>query len=120
MTIKLATNSILYILIIISGIWMARIGKPYNPVAFNLHKFIALGFIVYTIVISKNLIKSVEMSPTCWALLILAGFFVLLILVSGGIISSKEAVMQPLVLMHKLSSGLALVSIITWFYLMLK
>lgn len=120
MTTKLIINSILFIAIIISGLWLAKLGKPYSALAFNLHKFIALAFIVYTVVLSKGLIKIIEMSSIHWIFLVLSVFFIVLILVSGGILSSKEEVLKPMVLIHKLSSGLALMSIIAWFYTSLK
>lgn len=120
MTTKLIINSSLFIIIIISGFWMAKLGKPYNPLAFNIHKFVALAFIVYTIILSKGLTQSTDMNSMNCFFLALSGFFVLLILVSGGILSSKEEIIKQLVLIHKLSSGLAIISIIGWFYSALK
>ncbi len=120
MATKLVTNSILFIIIIISGVWLAKLGKPYKPLAFNIHKFITLAFIVYTIMLLKVLIKTIEMSSLHWLLLILSGICVLLTLVSGGILSSKEEIMKPLILVHKISSAFALLSILSWFYFSLK
>ncbi|MCB2197487.1 MAG: hypothetical protein KQH79_16625 [Bacteroidetes bacterium] len=120
MTTKLIINSILFIAIIISGVWLAQLGKPYSTMAFNSHKFIALAFMVYTVVLSRGLIKTIEMSSIHWIFFVLSVFFILLILVSGGILSIKEEVLKPMILMHKLSSGLALISVIGWFYVSLK
>ena len=120
MATKLVTNSILFILIIISGIWLSKPGKPYNPVTFNIHKFVALVFIVYTIILAKGLVKTVEMSSMNWLFLILSGFLILLVLVSGGIISSKVEIIKPFVIVHKVSSGAVLIVLACWFYFALK
>lgn len=120
MATKLVTNSILFILIIISGIWLSKLGKPYNPVTFNIHKFIALAFIVYIIILSRGLVKTVEMNSKNWLFLILSGFLVFLVLVSGGIISSKVEIIKPFVIIHKVSSGAALIVLACWFYFALK
>lgn len=120
MTTKLFVNITLFIFIILSGFWMAKIGKPYNPLAFNIHKFVSLTFIVYTIVLSRGLTKSIEMNSIHWIFLILSVFFLLILLVSGGIMSAKEEIIKPMVFIHKLSSGLALISITGWFYLSLR
>ena len=120
MATKLVTNSILFILIVISGIWLSKLGKPYKPVAFNIHKFVALVFIVYTIILSKGLVKTVEMSSMNWLFLILSGFLALLILFSGGIISNKEEIIKPFVIIHKVSSGAILIVLACLFYFTLK
>lgn len=120
MAIKLVTNSIIFIVTIISGIWLSKIEKPYNPLVFNIHKFIALAFIIYTIIISKGIYKTIQMNSILWILLILSGIFILLALISGGILSGKEEFLKSLSELHKISSAFALFSIIGWFYLSLK
>jgi hypothetical protein len=120
MITKLIINSILFIILILSGFWMAKLGKPYNPMAFNIHKFIALAFIVYTLILSKGLTQSTAMNLANWVFLVLSVLFILLVLISGGFLSSKGEVIKPLVQMHKLSSGLVLLSVIGWFYFCLK
>lgn len=120
MTLKLVTNSIIFMVTVMSGIWLSRLGKPYKPVAFNIHKFIALAFIIYTIIISKGIYKTIQMNSLLWIFLILSGIFILLTIISGGILSIKEELLFSINLMHKISSALALFLIIGWFYLCLK
>ena len=120
MAIKLVTNSIIFIVTVISGIWLSKLGKPYKPLVFNIHKFIALAFIIYAILISRGIYKTIQMNPLLWILLILSGIFILLALISGGILSAKEELLNSISLTHKLSSTLALFSIIGWYYFSLK
>ena len=85
-----------------------------------MHKFIALAFIVYTVIISKGIYKSIQMNSLLWVVVILSGIFIVLTLISGGILSVKEEWLKSISEMHKTSSALALFSVIAWFYLSLK
>ena len=43
-TLKITGIGIVFLLIIISGIWLTKTGRPYSPVLFNVHKLISLYF----------------------------------------------------------------------------
>ena len=45
----------LFILTLVFGFWVSRLGKPYNGVLFNVHKLIALGALVVTAIQMVNL-----------------------------------------------------------------
>jgi hypothetical protein len=43
-------TALIFLFILLSGLWLRRSGKPYKSVILNIHKFIALGTIAYLVV----------------------------------------------------------------------
>ena len=110
-------SGIVFLLTIGSGIWLSKLGKPYNSLIFNLHKFIALGFIIYNFVIVKNLFKSIDVNGIMWLLIIVSMVSALTLIATGGILSIKDEIKDSWILVHKIASVILLVSSATWFYL---
>ena len=48
---------ILFLLTIGFGVWIARLGKPYHQILFNIHKLIALGGVVFAV------LRIIELDP---------------------------------------------------------
>src|SRR6056297_430336 len=120
MTVQLIINAILFIFILISGIWLSKLGKPYGTVLFTIHKLIALAFIVYVFILSNKLFKITEFNPVIWIFMFAAALSVVLIFTTGGILSNHEEVKNSLVTVHKISSGVLILSLTGWFFMALK
>lgn len=117
MILKLILNGLVFILTIASGVWLSKLGKPYNSQIFNLHKLIALGFIIYTFVIGKNMIKSIDINGLMWLLIIVSIIFVIALITTGGILSIKDKAKNLWILAHTISSIFLFVSVSAWFHL---
>jgi hypothetical protein len=120
MITKLVLSGIGFLLILVSGIWLSKLGKPYGTLVFNMHKLVAMGFIVLTFITSRNMFKEINISSFMWILIVLAAISVITILLSGGILSQKEQITGSLVIIHKISSALLLISLSGGFYLGLR
>lgn len=117
MTVKIIISSTIFLLTIVSGIWLSKLGKPYSQLVFNIHKLIALGFLVFTFIIAKNLFQNIEPGFLKLSLLVFIAISVVSILVSGAFLSFNEQVNNFIALLHKISSVILLLSITAWFYL---
>ena len=120
MAAHLIINGIIFIIILISGFWLSKSGKPYGTLLFTVHKLMALAFLVYVFIISKKLVKTTELNPVLWMIMITAVLSVGLIFTTGGILSSQEEVKTTLVVVHKISSLVLLFSVTGWFFMTLK
>lgn len=120
MAAQLIISGIIFIFILISGIWLSNLGKPYGTILFTIHKLIALAFIVYVFIISKKLFKTLELNLALWIFIVGAAISVILIIVTGGILSNNEDVKNSLVIVHKISSVVLLLSLTGWFFMALK
>ncbi|MDK2977334.1 MAG: hypothetical protein PWP52_29 [Bacteroidales bacterium] len=120
MTVQLIINGIFFIFILISGIWLSKLGKPYGTVLFTIHKLIALAFIVYIFILSKGLFKTTELNLVMWIFMVAAALSVVLIFTTGGILSNQEEVKNSLVIVHRISSVVLLLSLTGWFFMALK
>lgn len=120
MAVQLIISGITFIFILISGIWLSKLGKPYGTILFTIHKLIALAFIIYVFIISKNLFKAMEINPVMWIFMVAAAISVIAIIATGGILSNQEEVKNSLVIVHKISSVVLLLSLTGWFFMALK
>jgi hypothetical protein len=58
--LKFIPTGIFFLLTVAFGLWLSRTGKPYNGVLFNIHKLIALGVVIFTVMQVNNALKNVE------------------------------------------------------------
>ena len=120
MTVQLIISGISFFFILISGIWLSNLGKPYGTILFTIHKLIALAFFVYVFILSKKLLKTIEPNLVLWIFIVAAALSVVLILTTGGILSNQEEVKKSLVIVHKILSVVLLLSLTGWFFMALK
>jgi len=120
MVYKLITSSIIFLIIIGSGVWLSTLGNPYGVFLLNIHKLIALAFLVYIFLISKNLFQSTKINPFHWVFIVAAIISVVLIFVSGGILSRDEFLKTSLATIHKISSATLFLALIGWFFTAIK
>ena len=115
MITKIIILALLLILVLITGIWMSRLGKPYQTVLFNVHKFATLALIVLGILILRNTSSDEGLSSIQWVLAIGTGLFLLISMISGGTLSAKKETATFINLSHKIASVLTLVGLILLF-----
>lgn len=102
-TSKFILPGILFLLIIVSGFWVARTAKPYNPVSFNVHKLIALADVVLTVIVLVNQIKVSQTQIITFVLLIIAALSVIALFVSGGLMSALKTSSSIWLLIHRVA-----------------
>ncbi len=87
---KIIVTSICFLLIILSGFWLSRSGKPYPVIVFTVHKLITLGTIAYLAVTLYQASRSTPLQggQAATAALIAACFVAML--VTGGLLSVDQ------------------------------
>jgi hypothetical protein len=107
---------LLFVLTLVFGFWMSRLGKPYNGALFNIHKLIALGAVVFAAIqINKTGIAG---SPLLIAALVLLGLCIVALFVSGAFLSIGNVRYETVKLIHNIAPVLAVLAIGSIIYLL--
>lgn len=108
MELKIAVNAVLVVITIIAGLFMHKMGKPYNSVVFNIHKFATIGFVVYLtfLLFSYSKTHDIELFPSIFAAI--AAISVLALMVSGALLS-LDKFFDRMLLIHRVSTFLFII-----------
>jgi len=104
---KIISSGALFLLVIASGIWLSNIGRPYNALIFNVHKLIALAAVIYIAVIVYGQLRNVEMKALLIALAVGAIIAVLMLFISGALMSLGIGSHKAVWLIHTLAAVIA-------------
>lgn len=115
---KFIAPGIIILLTLASGIWLRNSGKPLNTLIFTIHKLIALGAVVMTIIQFFGAIKNGESQSMVIALLILAGLCVMALFATGALMSIGKLSYDVLLGIHRGATILAAISTTLVVYLL--
>ena len=93
---KFIIPGIAFLLTLVFGLWLSLSGKPYNGILFNVHKLIALGAVILTVIQLNGVLKSMDIQGLIIILIIIAGLCVVALFASGAFMSignQNDAVM---------------------------
>ena len=100
---KVAINTALILVTILFGFVLHKTGKPYNTALLTIHKLATIGFVIYFTLILVNFFKTTGTGTIPLLLPVLAVLFILLLLVSGALLSLDR--FQPVMLLvHRVST----------------
>jgi hypothetical protein len=117
---KIIGTGILYLLTTGLGIWLSHSGRPLNAALSAVHKLVALGTVVVTVLLFVNILKGVRLETVLLALFIIAGACVAALIATGAILSGAKSVNQALLIVHNAATALAVLSLAGAAYLALK
>ncbi|MBN1117341.1 MAG: hypothetical protein JXA77_09070 [Bacteroidales bacterium] len=106
---KFVLTGVLYILILLSGIWLSRTGKPYNSGIFTIHKLFVLGTLIF---LGITLFKGFQFSEASSLLklcLVLSCFLLITVFVTGAVISIVEEPFLPVLWTHRVVPYISLI-----------
>ncbi len=98
-----------YLLMQVAGAIIAKSGKPYKTSVFTVHKLAALAAIVLFVLWILPILNAGSATLFLWILFIAAAVLVLMLFITGGIVSTKSKVPAILTKIHKASSFALLV-----------
>jgi hypothetical protein len=107
---RFSIPGIVFVLTLVSGVWLSRSGKPLNTGIFTVHKLIALGAVVATAIQTYHALKGGEIQAILSALIVLIGLSVVALFVTGALMSANKPAYNILLFIHKVSAVLALVA----------
>jgi hypothetical protein len=109
-----------FLLIISSGYWLHRSGKPYSVLLFNVHKLIGFGLFVFLIVRIFQTSRITPLSMGEWIAWTVAALFFLATIVFGGLVSIDKAMPAVVSIMHKFLPYLTVLSTAFSLYLLFR
>jgi len=107
---KIIGTGLLFLFTIVTGIWLSNSGKPLNALIFNIHKLIALGSVIFTVILIRNLLKDIEIKTVILTLIIVTGLFVLTLFISGALLSLGKPVNNIILTIHGVTPILTVVT----------
>ena len=117
--LKIIVAGLFFICIFLSGFWLSRKGKPYNPLRFNLHKFIGLGMGVFLII---TVYRAHQVAPLEASESIVIGITALLFIINiiaGGLVSIDKPMPGFVAWIHKLLPYAIVLSTTVTLYILL-
>jgi ABC-type cobalamin transport system permease subunit len=109
---KLLPVGILYVITVGFGLWVSRIGRPYNVALFNIHKLVALGAVVLAGVRIIKMDPFVEFSQMVIILISVAVVGVVSMFAAGALMSIKEEESRLALAIHQAASVLITITMI--------
>ncbi len=108
----------LFLIIIGFGLWVSKVGKPYNNLLFTFHKLIALGTVILICIRFFKLDPFVSFPNMAILLIALAILGVIGMFTTGAIMSIKDDVPNAALLVHKILPTVVFISMSISIYLL--
>jgi len=100
---KFTIPGIAFLLTLAFGLWVSYSGKPYNGILFNIHKLIALGAVIVTIVQLSRMLTTADSMALIIVLLVLAGVCVVALFATGALMSMGKLNYDVTLTVHKIA-----------------
>ena len=105
------------LLIVTSGLIMRQMGKPYGGVVFTLHKLSVLAAIIFTWISLVKLAGEPGITGNAWLMLVITIITGIISFVTGALQSFEKPAPVFVIVIHKISSYLVIISSIITFIL---
>jgi hypothetical protein len=116
---RIIISATLLLLIFAMGAALFKTGKPYNMIAFNIHKLTSLAFVVYFSYAIYNVLVSSQGSLLIYFSVALFIVSILALFVSGALVS-QDKINDVMLLIHRISTGTFLISLVMIVLLLFK
>ncbi|MFZ6026832.1 MAG: hypothetical protein ACOYYS_03870 [Chloroflexota bacterium] len=109
---KFITPGIVFILTVAFGFWLSFAGRPYNGILFNVHKLIALGAVVVTIMQTVKTFRETGVQALPLLLVILAAVCAMALFATGALMSMEKFSYEVSRVIHRVAPVLALLAMV--------
>lgn len=117
-TLKIGFNILLFLLVILSGIFLSKNGRPLNSTIFTIHKIVSITAIIYCSIFIVNSLKVVNLNHQITVCIILSTLFVVLEIVTGAILCFETTINSTLKILHKIMPALIFIFVGITLYLL--
>jgi hypothetical protein len=107
---RILSAGMLFVLIIASGMWTTRLGRPLNTAVFTVHKLIALACLVLMIIIVRSLSGGAALNALSIALISFTFLSFLIMFATGAVLSFEKPAPAAVLLIHRIVPALSLIS----------
>lgn len=97
-----------FILTLLSGFFLSKLGRPLNSAIFTIHKLAAVGTVILIGVSIRELVKGVDVSALFPVIVAMTGLLLLALVVSGALLSFDKLSVPPVLMIHQITPLLAL------------
>jgi len=108
-----------FLLMILSGIWLSRTGRPLNVFISTIHKLISLGAGVFLLVTIYQQSRLEPLSVTEWIAVVVTGLCFVAMVASGGRLSIDKPAPVAVLRVHQVVPALTVLSASAALYLLL-
>jgi hypothetical protein len=117
LTSRVVWTGALFILVILSGFWLYRSGRPINTVVLTIHKLIALGTLILIGVTVYQFHQIAALSATTWIAVVVTGVLFITTIITGGLLSLEQPV-AAVSIVHKIGPFLTVAGVSVTMYLL--
>jgi hypothetical protein len=114
---KFTAPGIAFLLTLTFGVWLSNSGKPYNGILFNVHKLIALGAVIVTVVQLAQTFKTANALAAIIALLVMAAICVIALFASGALMSAGKLDYTLMLTIHRIAPVVVIITMALVVYL---
>lgn len=108
---KALITSFCFLLVILTGFWLSRSGKPYPVVVFTFHKLITMGTIVYLGILLYPISRSTPLQGGQVAAIAIIVVCFLALLTTGGLLSMDKVLPAIVHRLHQVLPYLTVTSV---------
>jgi hypothetical protein len=98
-----------FLLTLVFGFWLSRVGRPYNGVLFNIHKLLALGAVIAAAVQFSGILRGVPAQALSGVALVVAGAGVIALFATGALMSLNNPNYALLLNIHRVAPALVVI-----------
>lgn len=109
-TVRVAGVGLSFVLILLSGIWLSRGGKPYGTGIFTIHKLVGLAVGVLLAVMVYQTNKATALGLSQIAAIVVTVLFFIGTVVAGGLLSIDMEVPGVVRRLHQILPALTVLS----------
>ena len=100
----------LSLLMILSGVWLSRAGRPLNVGISTLHKLVALATGVYLLVTALQRNRMAPLTAGEWIAVVVTGLFFVAMAATGGLLASDKPAPVAVLRIHQILPALTVAS----------
>jgi hypothetical protein len=108
-----------FLVILSSGFWLSRKGKPYPLIPSSIHKLISLAALAYLIVIVFQVNRVAPLSSIEIASSLITVVLFIALIATGGIMSASKILPHIIQMIHRILPYLAILSTAATLYFLL-
>jgi hypothetical protein len=115
---KFTLPGIVFLVTLAFGVWLSKLGKPYNGILFNIHKLMALGAVVTATMQVYKIFTVAKASTLVIVLVVLVVLCVVSLFATGAFMSVGKFKYEIILAIHRISPILATISAVAIIYLL--
>ncbi len=98
---------LLFLLTLITGIWVGQAGRVLHPALSSFHKLLALAWVVFAAIRIYHLARQTEPSAALIAVIATLGVTIVLLIASGSVLTVPRLASTTWVVVHTIASVIA-------------